>query len=65
MDIFSEDAFDNRREYICGFYHGEHGELYRDYPYLAPDHADRFVQRTATRILAELKAILAIWMEEK
>ena len=64
MDIFSEDAFDNRREYICGFYHGEHGELYRDYPYLAPDQADRFVQRTATRILAELKAILAIWMEK-
>lgn len=37
MDIFSEDAFENCREYICGFYRGEHGELYREYPYLTPE----------------------------
>ena len=64
MGIFSEDAFDNRREYICGYYHGEHDELYRNYPYLTPEQADKFVHRTAMRILTELKAILAIRSDE-
>lgn len=51
MKEFAEDAFDNRREYICGFYHSdEHGQLYRDYPYLPPERADRFVQETAAMI---------------
>ena len=64
MDIFSEDAFDNRREYICGFYRGEHGELYREYPYLTPDQADLFVNRTAMKIFAELEAVLAVRNED-
>lgn len=47
MKEFSDDAFDNRREYICEFYCGEeHGQLYREYPYLTPEQADRFVQET-------------------
>lgn len=51
MKEFSEDAFDNRRAYICGFYHSdEHGPLYREYPYLTPERADRFVQETAKAI---------------
>lgn len=50
MKQFSEDAFDNRREYICGFYRGEHGELYREYPYLSPEQADLFVRETVEKI---------------
>ena len=64
LDIFSADAFDSRREYICGYYRGEHGELYRDYPYLAPAQADRFVCQTARKLSAELETVLAVWNEE-
>ncbi len=63
LDIFSKDAFDSRREYICGFYRGEHGELYRDYPYLSPEQADRFVRRCAEKISAGLEPALAVWNE--
>ena len=53
MDMFSRDAFENRRQYICGFYHSdEHGDLHREYRYLTPEHADAFVQNTSGRILA-------------
>ena len=64
MDIFSKDAFDNRREYICGFYRGQHGELYRDYPYLSPAQADAFVEKTVESILPNLESILAVRNEE-
>ena len=48
MDMFSEDAFENRRQYICGFYHSdEHGALHRAYRYLTPERADAFVKETA------------------
>ena len=47
MKEFSDDAFDNRRKYVCEFYHSdEHGELYREYPYLTPQQADHFVKET-------------------
>ena len=47
MDMFAKDAFENRRRYICGFYrNGEHGDLHREYRYLTPERADRFVQET-------------------
>ena len=55
MSIFSKDAFDNRREYICGFYRGGHGELYREYPYLSPARADDFVHNTVEAVFARLK----------
>ena len=64
MDIFSEDAFENRRKYICGFYHGQHGELYREYPYLSPDQADSFVGQTAGHILNQLSEPMKTWNEE-
>lgn len=64
MSIFSEDAFDNRREYICGFYRGEHGELYREYPYLTPDQADMFVHKTAMKIFAGLATTLTVRDED-
>ncbi len=56
MNMFSKDAFENRRQYICGFYHSEeHGNLHRAYRYLTPERADAFVKDTAKSILAKLK----------
>lgn len=55
MEEFSRDALDDRRKYICGFYRSEeHGELYRDYPYLTPAQADAFVQETVDHIIGIL-----------
>lgn len=64
MDIFSKDAFDKRREYICGFYRGPHGELDREYPFLNPVQADAFVAKTAESVFAGLTEILAVWNED-
>ena len=64
MEIFSRDAFDNRREYICGFYRGQHGELYREYPYLSPERADLFVAQTAESILNKLREALSMRKEK-
>ena len=48
MDIFSPDAFENRRQYICSFYHSdEHGILQREYPYLTEEQAAAFVKETS------------------
>lgn len=55
MDIFSKDAFENRRAYICGFYHSDgHGDLHRKYQYLTPEQADDFVGSTAAWLLPQL-----------
>ena len=52
MDVFSPDAFENRREYICGFYRSDdHGDLHRDYQYLAKERSDRFVNETVDKIV--------------
>ena len=51
MDEFSKDAFENRREYICGYYRSDnHGDLYRDYKYLTKERSDRFVEETTEKI---------------
>ncbi len=51
MDIFSRDAFENRREYICNFYHSNnHGNLHRDYKYLTPKQAEDFVKNTVKKL---------------
>ena len=59
MDIFSEDAFCSRRKYICGYYRGEHGDLYREYPYMTPEQADSFVSGAAQRVYSALQASLS------
>ncbi|MCR4792950.1 MAG: zinc dependent phospholipase C family protein [Lachnospiraceae bacterium] len=52
IDLFGRDAFENRRQYICGFYHGDdHGELHREYTYLTPEQADSFVDSTTQWII--------------
>ena len=59
LDLFSSDAFDNRRQYICGFYHSqEHGPLHRQYRYLTPEQASDFVQQTASWILEQTRHTL-------
>ena len=63
MDVFSEDAFSSRCGYICGFYRGEHGNLYREYPYMTPEQADQFVSGAARRVLSALRPPLAVWHE--
>ena len=59
MDIFSRDAFDNRRRYICGFYHSEeHGNLTREYKYLTREQADAFVTDTSKWLSEQADSIL-------
>lgn len=59
MDQFSKDAFDNRRQYICGFYRSEeHGDLHRAYRYLTPERADSFVQDSSKWLLEQVGGYL-------
>lgn len=51
MDIFSPDAFDNRRKYITGFYREPNDHLDREYRYLTVQEAENFVCRAADEIL--------------
>lgn len=54
MDIFSEDALDNRRAYITDFYLQKNDHLDREYPYLTEAEADRFVEDAAASIRISL-----------
>ena len=54
MDIFSEDAFDNRRAYITDFYLQSHDGLDREYPYLTEEQMDSFVEETSEWILEQI-----------
>ena len=58
LDFFAPDAFDNRRQYITGFYLESREGLEREYPYLTEAQADAFVEDTASRILAHLEEML-------
>lgn len=55
MDFFAPDAFDNRREYITGFYLQENNNLNREYRYLTEAEADKFVEDAVTAILLQLQ----------
>ncbi len=55
MDFFSEDAFENRRQYITGFYSGGRDGLQREYTYLTEEEMDRFVEESAVKITRMLK----------
>lgn len=50
MDIFATDAFENRREYITGFYREKREKLDREYPWLSEARMDAFVETTAELI---------------
>lgn len=55
LDFFSEDAFDNRREYIVGFYSEERDNLERCYTYLKEEEMNSFVEKSAYKISEILK----------
>ena len=55
MDFFSNDAFENRREYIAGFYSGEREDLEREYIYLKEEEMDRFVHDGTEEIVRLLR----------
>lgn len=55
MDFFSHDAFDNRREYITGFYSSKRDDLEREYTYLNEKEMDLFVDQSYSNICQILK----------
>lgn len=50
MNIFTEDAFDNRRNYIVGFYSEKRENLEREYPFLNEKQMDQFVTETTDTV---------------
>ena len=51
MEEFSADAFDNRRQYITGWYLEGRDHLDREYPYLTEAEMDGFVTQATAEIL--------------
>lgn len=58
MDIFAEDAFENRRQYITGFYLAGREDLEREYPYLNEQQTECFVNTTAEIIEKQIKKLM-------
>lgn len=56
MEEFSATAFDNRRQYITGFYLAGKEGLDREYPYLTQEAMDGFVEATAEEICSVLQS---------
>lgn len=54
MNIFPHDAFELRRKEFCAFYSEQRTGLDREYPYLSPQQADRFIDTTTQMILNEV-----------
>lgn len=54
MDIFSKDAFQNRKEYIVEFYSEEKENLEREYLYFTEDEAEKFVTACAESVYNKL-----------
>ncbi|MBQ7956145.1 MAG: zinc dependent phospholipase C family protein [Lachnospiraceae bacterium] len=50
LDYFAVDAFDNRRQYITGFYRGGRENLDREYPWLTEAQMDSFVELAVEKI---------------
>lgn len=50
MEFFDEDAFNNRREYITGFYSEKKEDLDRVYNYLSEEEMDHFVEECGEEI---------------
>ena len=55
INFFSENSFDNRREYIIGFYSSERDDLEREYIYLNENEMDKFVEESTEKISQILK----------
>jgi len=59
MDIFAPDAFDNRREYITGFYDKKRENPDRNYPYLTEHRMDRFVTEASEAVYNNILRLLS------
>lgn len=57
MDIFADDAFENRRQYITGFYLAGREDLEREYPYLDETQTEDFVERTVDIIMSQIQKL--------
>lgn len=57
MDAFAEDAFENRREYITGFYRGGREDIEREYIYLTEAQAERFVEDCVKALLEKIEKL--------
>lgn len=58
MNIFAEDAFENRRQYITGFYLAGREDLEREYPYLNEQQTECFVNTAAEIIEKQIKKLM-------
>ena len=58
MEEFSETAFDDRREYITGFYLAGRTGIDREYFYLTEQQMDSFVLECTEEIMKQLPAFL-------
>lgn len=56
MEEFAPDAFDNRRQYITGFYLQTNDHMDREYPYLSESEMDAFVENSVREIQELLKS---------
>lgn len=54
MDIFPADAFQDRKEYIVGFYSENKQDLERDYTYFTEREANEFVENCVDAIIGKL-----------
>lgn len=54
MEEFAEDALENRRAYISGFYREKHENLEREYPYLNEREMECFVKNTVEELTKKL-----------
>lgn len=64
MDFFEEDAFNNRRVYITGFYSENREDLDRKYYYLSEEQMERFVEECSKVILQIIKEDYQIGIKE-
>ena len=55
MDIFAEDAFENRRQYITNFYLAGREDLEREYSYLNETQTEDFVEKTVDIIMNQIQ----------
>ncbi len=60
IDIFSERAFENRKEYIISFYSEEHPDIEREYLYFTQEQANGFVNESCNKIMDCLKKNLML-----
>lgn len=57
MDIFAEDAFEDRRKYITDFYRSGREDIEREYQYLTEAQAEQFVEDCVAAVLEKLERI--------